>query len=234
MTSWCLGVGNEITVKKTSNPCKAIAGQNKTNTLPPQHARDKKRTSNTYMFFWLHYVIVIMLFFATILMNLCQPSQQTTTYNNNNYNSKNKYQATNKHTNKQTNKRTNNQTNQQTNKQASKQANKQTSKHTNNSNSNSSKLRSLQSKDLRASHRQRLLLKLRNVQFRCGVRKSASSPERRLQEGLQRLVEDNSIGSLVEAGGFWGCVNLKNTQWYRSEFKNNHWLNTFQLFESFP
>jgi len=46
--------------------------------------------------------------------------------------------------------------------------------------------------DLRASHRQRLLLKLRDVQFRCGVRKSASSPERRLQEGLQRLVEDNS------------------------------------------
>mgnify|MGYP002803580830 FL=1 len=54
--------------------------------------------------------------------------------------------------------------------------------------------------DLRASHRQRLWLKLRNAQFRCSVRKSASSPERRLQEGLQRLVEDNSVQeSFLEA-----------------------------------
>ena len=215
MTSWCLGVGNEITVKKTSNPCKAIAGQNKTNTLPPQHARDKKRTSNTYMFFWLHYVIVIMLFFCHYTYEFVSALPT-----NNNIQQQQLQQqkqiSSNKQTYKQTNKQTNEQTikptNKQTSKQASKQANKQTSKHTNNSNSNSSKLRSLQSKDLRASHRQRLLLKLRNVQFRCGVRKSASSPERRLQEGLQRLVEDNSIGSLVEAGGFWGCVNLKNTQ----------------------
>ena len=94
-------------------------------------------------------------------------------------------------------------------------------------NSNSSKLRSLQSKDLRASHRQRLLLKLRNAQFRCGVRKSASSPERRLQEGLQRLVEDNSVQeSFLEAAGVGGCGMFwikRITQWSK-----HHWLNKFQ------
>ncbi len=130
MTSWCLGVGNEITVKKTSNPCKAIAGQNKTNTLPPQHARDKKRTSNTYMFFWLHYVIVIMLFFCHYTYEFVSALPT-----NNNIQQQQLQQqkqiSSNKQTYKQTNKQTNKQSNQPTNKQASKQANKQTSKQAN-------------------------------------------------------------------------------------------------------
>ena len=202
LTSWYLGVSIKFQWGKPSNACMAIdlAGQNKTTTPPSAHpniqvTRNGRQQKTLLFCLCYKYATLIISYFATILLNLCQGPQETNSYNSIN-NSKQNHTAT------------------STTATTTNTIIRTTTATTTTAITTTTlptiptlpKLRSLQSKDLRASHRQRLLLKLRNAQFRCGVRKSASSPERRLQEGLQRLVEDNSVQeSLLEAAGVGGC-----------------------------